>query len=297
MKQPTASSFLLLIVGIPMYTFLKSISRSSPEGRSQGIVTATGVKTEIGAIAASLQGSGGTKVRKVRRDEEGKKLSQCYISAYALTVTDTLGRFLGVDVGTPLQRRLSQLAVSLFVVAVVFAVIVAAANNFVSNRVVIIYAVSTGLCMILASLIVVLTIIFAVSTLTQGRMVARRIWLPSLGNWTLEGSGDPFDPPAGRMVFHRGGIEAAPPGGGGGEAPKPDAPERCAFLECASLCNIASVFQEPAPSADEKSGDKVWAARGEPTEIALQVLAHKLDPGRPGTSPESAKLPGPRGTD
>ena len=119
-------------------------SSTVTKGRAQGIVVATGMKTEIGAIAASLQGSGNTRVRKVRRNDEGKKLFHYYISAYALTVTDTIGRFLGVNVGTPLQRRLSQLAVALFVVAVVFAVIVAAANQFVNNRVVIIYAVSTG---------------------------------------------------------------------------------------------------------------------------------------------------------
>ena len=119
-------------------------SSTVTKGRAQGIVVATGMKTEIGAIAASLQGNGGTKVRKVRRNEEGKKLFHYYVSAYALTVTDTIGRFFGVNVGTPLQRRLSQLAVALFVIAIVFAIVVAAANRFVNNRVVIIYAVSTG---------------------------------------------------------------------------------------------------------------------------------------------------------
>ena len=120
-------------------------SSTVTKGRTQGIVVATGTQTEIGAIAASLRGSGGTKVRKVRRwDEEGKQLFHYYVSAYALTAVDNIGRFLGVNIGTPLQRRLSQLAVGLFVVAVVFALIVAAANRFVNNREVIIYVVSTG---------------------------------------------------------------------------------------------------------------------------------------------------------
>ncbi len=119
-------------------------SSTVTKGRAQGVVVATGMQTEIGAIAASLNGGGGTKVRKVRRNEEGKKLFHYYISAYALTVADNVGRFLGVNVGTPLQRRLSQLAVGLFVIAVVFALVVAAANRFVNNREVIIYAVSTG---------------------------------------------------------------------------------------------------------------------------------------------------------
>ena len=122
-------------------------SSTVTKGRAQGIVSATGMNTEIGAIAASLQGAGNTKVRKVRCNEDGKKLFHYYVYAYALTVTDTIGRFLGVNIGTPLQRHLSQLAVALFVVAIVFAIVVAAANNFVNNREVIIYAVSTGTCL------------------------------------------------------------------------------------------------------------------------------------------------------
>ncbi|KAI1792005.1 Na(+)/Li(+)-exporting P-type ATPase [Ganoderma leucocontextum] len=291
-------------------------SSTVTKGRAQGLATATGMQTEIGAIAASLQGSGGTKVRKVRRNEEGKKLFHYYISAYALTVVDNVGRFLGVNVGTPLQRRLSQLAVGLFVVAVVFALIVAAANRFVNNREVIIYAVSTGLCMIPASLIVVLTITFAISmkrmaarhvivrkldsiealgavsdvcsdktgTLTQGRMVARVVWVPSVGTWTLEDSSDPFNPHDGKLAFHEGHAHSPSPnndGGGGCGSIVTPGPELDALLECASLCNIASVFEEHGASPDEKPPAKTWAARGDPTEIALQVLAHRFSRGRP----------------
>ena len=105
-------------------------------------------------------------------------------------------------------------------------------------------------------------------------MVARKVWLPALGSWTLENSGDPFDPTTGRMAFSRGGPESNPPTPGEQavvEEPKLESKELGAFLECASLCNIASVFQEPAklhhdhPGAEK--GGKVWAARGDPTEM------------------------------
>ena len=103
-------------------------------------------------------------------------------------------------------------------------------------------------------------------------MIARIAWLPALGTWTLYGSKDPFDPSDGRMAFHKGSPSSAPPGephGGGTELAPPPA-EMEALLECASLCNIASVFQERANDEDgsEKSEPgMVWAARGDPTEM------------------------------
>lgn len=110
-------------------------------------------------------------------------------------------------------------------------------------------------------------------------MVARKVWLPSLGNWTLEGSGDPFDSTAGRMVFRKGGPTSVSHDDGdthgGGEKPKPSSPELSAFLECASLCNIASVYQEPAKPDEEKPGAKIWAARGDPTEMCVSLSSQR----------------------
>ena len=101
-------------------------------------------------------------------------------------------------------------------------------------------------------------------------MVARIAWLPALGTWTLRDSTDPFDPTSGRMDYHEGSPSSATSGenrGGGGQ-PGASCPEMSALLECPSLCNIASVFQEHAQLAGhEKSSEKVWAARGDPTEM------------------------------
>ena len=68
-----------------------------------------------------------------------------YLEAYTLTTTDAIGRFLGVNVGTPLQKKLSRLAVLLFFVAVVFAIVVLAANEFSNRSEASISAVATGL--------------------------------------------------------------------------------------------------------------------------------------------------------
>jgi len=117
------------------------------------------------------------QVRQVKRNDQGKAGPHRYAQAWSLTTTDAIGRFLGVNIGTPLQKKLSRLAVLLFCIAVVCAIIVLAANNFSNEQEVIIYAVATGLSMIPASLIVVLTITMAAGT---KRMVERHVIVRNL---------------------------------------------------------------------------------------------------------------------
>jgi Na+-exporting ATPase len=337
-------------------------SSTITKGRARGIVAATGMHTEIGAIAASLQGGGETRLRRLRSGSEAPRKRarfERFISAAAHTTASKIGHFLGVNVGTPLQRRLSQLAVGLFGLAVVFAVVVEAANMFSSRKEVIIYAVSTGLSMIPASLVVVLTItlaigtkrmvqrnvivrkldslealgavtdvcsdktgtccvyealpaadrIFPTGTLTQGRMVTRKAWLPALGTYSLGDTSDPFNPHDGTVSFSKvTPADSAVPGGDkdvGKLVNLTEAPgnELEAVLHCAALCNLAHVFEEPhgQSKGDEKNaGEGGWAATGDPTEMyvlffelaatrsndavpfhsALQVFAHRFGRGR-----------------
>jgi len=208
-------------------------SSNVTKGRAKGIVFATGAFTEIGAIAAQLRETK-SKVRHVKRKSDGKAKPHRYLEAYTLTFTDAIGRFLGLNVGTPLQRKLSKLAMLLFGIAVVCAIIVLGANKFDARQEVVIYAVATGLSMIPASLVVVLTITMAAGTksmvkrhvivrnlkslealggvtdicsdktgtLTQGKMIARGAWIPGLGTYTVENSTAPQDPTAGDVRFH-----------------------------------------------------------------------------------------------
>ena len=115
-------------------------SSNITRGRGKGIVTTTGMHTEIGKIAESLRATD-SRVRKVRRNEDGSAHMFRYVEAGALTMKDQIGKFLGVSVGTPLQRKLSWLAIFLFGIAVVFAVICLAANKFSPRQEVILYAV------------------------------------------------------------------------------------------------------------------------------------------------------------
>jgi len=113
----------------------------------------------------------------VRRNASGNAHPGRYLEAWMLTGSDAVGRFLGVNVGTPLQRKLSKLALFLLCTAIVCAIIVLAANGFSAQQAVVIYAVATGLSMIPASLVVVLTITMAAGT---KRMVARHVIVRNL---------------------------------------------------------------------------------------------------------------------
>lgn len=163
-------------------------SSTVTKGRGRGIVFATGMITEIGSIAAALRGED-SKRRRVKRKADGSAKPYRYIEAGALTASDFVGRFLGVNVSTPLQRKLSKLALLLFGIAVICAIIVLGANGFGDNREVIIYAVATGLSMIPASLIVVLTITMAAGTkrMVERHVVVRKLdSLEALGGVTGE---------------------------------------------------------------------------------------------------------------
>lgn len=287
-------------------------SSTVTKGRARGVVFATGMFTEIGSIAAALHGSD-SRVRQVRRDSKGHAGPHRYAEAWSLTAIDAVGRFLGVNVGTPLQKKLSRLAMLLFGIAVVCAIIVLAANNFSNNQEVIIYAVGTGLSMIPASLIVVLTITMAAGTkrmverhvivrnmkalealgavtdicsdktgtITQGKMVTKKAWIPAKGTYSVSDIDAPFDPTKGAVNFD----EYAPskvPKSAFREAEKTEGVDPVGliddntyledFLNVAALANLAAVH---------KGEDGAYHGRGDPTEIAIQVFASRFNWGRP----------------
>lgn len=277
-------------------------SSTVTKGRGRGVVFATGMRTEIGSIAAALRGEN-TRTRSVKRKADGTAKPHRYVEAWGLTASDFIGRFLGVNVGTPLQRKLSRLAILLFGVAVVFAIIVMAANGFSDERDVIIYAVATGLSMIPASLVVILTITMAAGTrsmvkrnvvvrkldalealggvtdicsdktgtLTQGKMVVKKAWLPSKGTYTVGLTENPIDPTIGEISH----VSSAPESKESDEkaqvAPVQDLlngnEDLVEFLNIASLANLANVHK----------AENEWKARGDPTEIAIQVFASRFD--------------------
>lgn len=325
-----------LAVGVGDRINMAYSSSTVTKGRGQGIVVFTGMYTEIGKIAESMQG----KKRSANRSMSRKKYGTFQpAKGAALRTWDGIGQFLGLTVGTPLQKKLSKLAYLLFGFAILLAIIVFGVNRFDVTSEVAIYAISTGIAIIPESLIAVLTITMVVGmtqmrkrkvvirqlsalealggvtnicsdktgTLTQGRMVTRRVWIPSIGTYSVKNAQDAADPTSGTvsgpMAHDASGDERAKldeqssssgptldipaekaprEENGNAQSEKQEqgnvadglpevVPELADFLNSTALCNLASVRH------DEKTG---WHAIGDPTEIALQIFAHRFDFGK-----------------
>ncbi|KAG8870652.1 hypothetical protein FRB98_001487 [Tulasnella sp. 332] len=302
-------------VGVGDRLNLAYSSATVTKGRATGYVVSTGMNTEIGRIAESLKGTN-SRIRRPVARESGHVPWHAYIRAGLGTIKDEVFKFLGLNVGTPLQRKLSMLAIVLFGVAVLFAIVVLAANKFTNNSDVIIYAVATGLSMIPASLVVVLTITMSMGTkrmvkrnvivrnmsaleslgavtnicsdktgtITQGKMVAKRAYIPGHGTYTVDDINDPFNPSVGALLFSKSKpTDSSDPDNEDEDetsnvAPRPvDIAQHTAvhavqtFLHTASLCNLATVHQ---------SADGQWHCRGDPTEVGISVFASRFHYGR-----------------
>lgn len=253
-------------------------------GRGLGIVTAVGMATEVGKIAGLL--------RQTRNSADGKS----GLAKAVHIVKAKIRVLLGLD-GTPLQVSLSKFALLLFGLAIILALIVFSVSRFHVDDEVLIYGICVAVAVIPESLIAVLTISTAVGTkamakgnvivrklaaleavggvtnicsdktgtLTQGKMVAKRVWLADGTEVAIQNSTHPFDPNSGNILYE------------GDELPvakvKDVGQEYCAllaFLQTVALCNNATVTK-----------NETWSAMGEPTEIALQVFAMRFGMGKP----------------
>ncbi|KAI0175354.1 potassium/sodium efflux P-type ATPase [Pestalotiopsis sp. NC0098] len=270
-------------------------------GRGTAVVVATGMSTEVGKIAEMLRAN----------PFAGQDLS--YAAQLCSRARGTMQGILGLD-GTPLQVKLSKFALLLFALAALLVIIVFSVSKFEISDEVLIYGICVGVAVIPESLIAVLTISIAVGTkamargnvivrkmsaleavggvtnictdktgtLTQGKMITRKIWLQDGSVATVEECTHPFDPSSGRVSWGVDGQEAA-------ELTSSDSlsrlPEKAqAFIECISLCNNSVVGDGKVEAGEDLGetstistvGRSDWSATGEPTEVALHVFAMRF---------------------
>lgn len=291
------------------------------KGRGRGVVVYTGMETAVGEIAKSLQAKTVKPGRSMNPREGG--LLQPFKGFFWRT-WDIVSSILGITGGTPLQQKLAKLAFVLLICACVLAIVVFGVNEFNLSHEVVLYAIALGIGTIPESLIPVLTITMAVGmktmvkrkvivrkldalealggidaicsdktgTLTQGKMIVRRIWLPGVGTYSVERYGAAVDPSKGRVVF-----EEEPDNDGTKNSgniansvsslthtaetakhtettPLPcEVPEHVpvaalVFLRSIALCNTATLQYDKE--------DAQFEADGDPTEVALQVFAHRF---------------------
>jgi P-type Na+/K+ transporter len=110
-------------------------------------------------------------------------------------------------------------------------------------------------------------------TLTQGKMVAKKCWIPSKGTYSVGQSKQPHNPTVGDLLYTSaspGALDSEKENHGNSqsyeELLKDNGPLED-FLFAASLANLATVH--------ETKGQ--WHARGDPTEIAIQVFASRFN--------------------
>lgn len=277
-------------------------SSSVVKGRARGIVIRTGLDTEIGKVADSLR----SKQTLVSRDPT----ASWFVNAYR-TVRNTAGAFLGTTIGTPLHRKLSKLAILLFFIAVLFAIVVMATQKFDVDRGVAIYAICVALSMIPSSLVVVLTITMSVGaavmvtrnvlvrsldslealgavtdicsdktgTLTQGLMVPRQIWVPGYGTVIVEKTGKDscikIIPRVSPYEFSHSSEEDV-----GilqdfvncyNNGTLPADMDRSLFMQWLDTAALANVSKV---NWDNEIGN--WVGQGDPTEVAIQKFVAEM---------------------
>ncbi|KAI8909256.1 hypothetical protein DFJ77DRAFT_512965 [Powellomyces hirtus] len=265
-------------------------STTITRGRGKGIVVGTGLQTEIGRIAKLLSSSNDDTPADAANDSFAAKLSRFVHKLPGFKKSTK----------TPLQQTLDRMMFLLLGICIVLAVLVFWSNNFEWSENAALYAVAVGVAIIPEGLPAVVTVTMAVGvrsmakqkavvrklgsleaigmvsnicsdktgTLTEGKMTAKECWIA--GRSLIVG-GTAIDPTNGSVSIDGKTLTA--------ETIEAD-PVLYQYFSCAALCNEASVHAPEDPSSSDASLT-AWTAIGDPTEVAMQVLAYRVGMGKP----------------
>ncbi|KAI9028526.1 Na P-type ATPase [Hyaloraphidium curvatum] len=240
------------------------------KGRGHGVVVATGLCTEIGKIAQSL-----TQSPKDAGPPPGMSRAVWWI--YGV---------LGWRNKTPLQVTMDKLMYALLLVAIILGLVVFAVNGMTFSSALLLYAVSVGVAILPEGLPAVVTVTMSVGvarmakqkaivrrlnalealgqvtnicsdktgTLTEGKMVVTQYWVGGKDH-SVAGKGLV---PEGEII-REGSVQTK-------EAIKEDGAQYKLMVVC-KKCTTCDLF------VDDETG--AWKSTGDPTEVALEVLARK----------------------
>ncbi|EHL01121.1 putative Calcium-transporting ATPase 3 [Glarea lozoyensis 74030] len=264
-------------------------------GRATGIVVASGMKTQVGSVAQLLRGG------------DNSPESTNVFKRWFKKVGGGFKSILGL-VGTPMQIKLSKFAILLFGLAVLLAIIVFSANKWQLHNEVVLYGICVAVAVIPESLIAVMTITIAVGvkamaagnvvirkmsaleaiggvtnicsdktgTLTQGKMVAHKVWIPGFGMLSVENATNILDPEDAKLSIDNEPLDLSD------LASQPKIERLVPVLDAVALCNFASVFRTESSNDGTEKVPSLgnWKSVGDPTEVALQVLAMRFGHGK-----------------
>ena len=235
-------------------------------GRAVAVVTATGMRSELGRIAGLLEAhpAGATPMQR-RLARLGRDIAFVAVAVCAVVFV------LGVATGESATRMLLT-SVSLAVAAIPESLpaVVTISLALGAQRMARQHAIVRALPAVetLGSVTVIAT--DKTGTLTQGRMVVERIWTGNGHEWTVGGDGYAPDGPV-----------------------TPSGPDRDGNAPLGRLALAAVLCNDATLIAPRKRGEP-WTVAGDPTEGALVALAAKLGVGEAAirrTHPRLAEEP------
>ncbi|MEB3250959.1 MAG: HAD-IC family P-type ATPase [Cyanobacteriota bacterium] len=216
-------------------------------GRGRGVVVATATDTAVGQLALDMMATVGGKPPLLKRMERFSQVITLGVVAAAITIA-----LLGIFKQGYQPAEMVMFAVALAVSAipeglpVALTVALAIATHRMAQRGVIVRQLPAveglGSCTLIAS--------DKTGTLTCNELTVRQICLPNGDEFAVTGEG--FAPVG--QVLHQGQVVA------------PDCLPLDRIARVAVLCN----------EADLHHSDGYWVWRGDPTDIALLTMAHKL---------------------